>query len=439
MALFVFSAFAESIEAKKKTISLIYANQWEELIEPGISNFEKATGIKVDAIKVPPAVSLDEKLALDLAGGVACDVIMVDSYRVPEFAEARYLLPLNEYVKGWPDWDSYYDSMKEIVEFEGTCYSIPIDTDVRMIWYSKPIFEKAGIPVPWEPKTWDDVLETAKTIKERCTEVDHPLYLPVGTKYGEATTMQGFYMLLLGADTPSHDRNRLRDWDEGKWIGKSPAILKALEFYRDVFVEYKLSLPDIYYTVDVWGDARRALLGGEIGMLFGGSWEFEEIWTAAGLTEEDMPSYEEKTAKIGWAPVPGCGDPGAPEITCISGGWTLAINADTKHPDECWELLKTIFAEENCKQWIVGEGKIATRRDIAESPEYQEDWYMVRATVLLEYTTMRDTYPGYSMVSSFVQRATEDILDGKSPEVAMENFYRNLVEEFGEKSVKTIS
>jgi ABC-type sugar transport system, periplasmic component len=83
MALFVFSAFAESIEAKKKTISLIYANQWEEIIEPGISNFEKATGIKVDAIKVPPAVSLDEKLALDLAGGVACDVIMVDSYRVP--------------------------------------------------------------------------------------------------------------------------------------------------------------------------------------------------------------------------------------------------------------------------------------------------------------------------------------------------------------------
>ena len=90
MALFIFSAFAGSIGAKKKTISIIYGTPWEELIEPGISDFEEATGIKVDAIKVPPAVSLDEKLALDLAGGVACDVIMVDSYRVPEFAVIEY-------------------------------------------------------------------------------------------------------------------------------------------------------------------------------------------------------------------------------------------------------------------------------------------------------------------------------------------------------------
>jgi len=440
MALFIFSAFAGCVEEEGKgTISLLYNVYCTDLMEAPLPDFEKATGIKVEAIEVPPATNIDEKIALDLAGGVACDVIMVDTYRIPEFAQAGYLLPLDEYVKEWPDWNSYYDSMKEMVEFEGRCYGIPIDTDVRMLWYSKSVFEKAGIPVPWKPKTWDDVLETAKIIKERCPEVDHPLYLPAGSKLGEATSMQGFYMLLLGADTPVNDRNRLRDWDEGKWIGKSPAILKTLEFYEDVFVNYVFSLSDIYYRVDARGDERRALLNGEIGIDFGGSWEFREIWKAAGYTDEDMPSYEEKTAQIGWAPVPGCGDPGAPEIACVSGGTVLAINAKAKDLDKCWELVKAIFTKENYEFWVTETGKVSTRKDVAESSAYQKDRFIAHATTLLEHTTMRDTYPGYSIVSSFVQQATEDILDGKSPEAVMENFYNNLVEEFGKENVKTIS
>ena len=66
---------------------------------------------------------------------------------------------------------------------------------------------------------------------------------------------------------------------------------------------------------------------------------------------------------------------------------------------------------------------------------YRKDSYIAEITPLVEHTTTRDTYPGYSEVSSFVQSATEDILDGKSPEEAMENFYKNLIEEFGKDKV----
>lgn len=69
---------------------------------------------------------------------------------------------------------------------------------------------------------------------------------------------------------------------------------------------------------------------------------------------------------------------------------------------------------------------------------YQKDDYVAAITKLVKYTATRDTYPGYSKVSSYIQSATEDILDGKSPEEAMDSFYNNLVSEFGKDKVTII-
>ncbi len=422
-------------EAKTAEISIMYGTPWKEFVEPAVASFEKETGIKVNQVVLPPGTNPDQKVALDLAGGVASDIIAVDGYRIPEFAEAGYLLSLDSYLNKWPDWNSYYSSMKKMVSFDGRSYGIPLDTDVRMLWYWKPIFEKAGIAMPWEPKNWDDVNAAAMKIKKALPNVEYPIYIPAGSKMGEATTMQGFYMLLLGADTPDNDRNKLRDWKSGKWIGKSPALLRALQEYQLIFVKDKLSLKDIYYTPDVWGDWRRAMIGGNIGIGLGGSWEFKEFWSGAGA---DVPSVEERKKLVGWAPMPGAGVSGAPEIVSISGGWTFAVNAKTKDADASWKLLETIFSKDNFGGWVAGAAKVSTRRDVSEMPAYQKDDYVAAITKLVKYTATRDTYPGYSKVSSCIQSATEDILDGKSPEEAMDSFYNNLVSEFGKDKVTII-
>ncbi len=66
---------------------------------------------------------------------------------------------------------------------------------------------------------------------------------------------------------------------------------------------------------------------------------------------------------------------------------------------------------------------------------YREDAYLAAITDLVAHTTTRDTYPGYSKVSSFIQSATEEILDGKAPREVMDNYYNNLVLEFGQDQV----
>ncbi len=428
-------AAGQKEKAGSDGISIVYGTPWKEFVEPAVASFEAETGIKVKQVILPPGTNPDQKVALDLAGGVASDIIAVDGYRIPEFAEAGYLMNLDTYLSKWKDWNSYYSSMKKMVSFDGSYYGIPLDTDVRMIWYWKPVFEKAGIAMPWEPENWDDLNKAAMKIKNALPDVQYPFYIPVGSKMGEATTMQGFYMLLLGADTSDSDRNKLRDWKNGKWIGKSPALLRALEEYQLIFVKEKLSIKDVYYSPDVWGDWRRAMIGGNIGFGLGGSWEFKEFWSGAGV---DIPDVAERHKMVGWTPMPGSGFAGSPKTVSVSGGWTFAVNVKTKNAEASWKLLETIFSKDNFGSWVAGAAKVSTREDVSNMQSYLKDDYVAKITSLVKFTATRDTYPGYSKVSSCVQSATEDILDGKSPEEAMNNYYNNLVNEFGEDEVTVI-
>ena len=141
------------------------------------------------------------KLALmNKAPATAPDVMYEDTFLVKADAQAGYLLPLDEYTAKWKDWSQFYDNAKQAGEgVDGKTYGVPMGTDTRALWYNKDIFKKVGLPVPWQPKTWDDVLAAAKTIKEKDPGVI-PFNLYSGKPQGEASTMQGFEMLLYGAD-----------------------------------------------------------------------------------------------------------------------------------------------------------------------------------------------------------------------------------------------
>ncbi len=128
----------------KAEVSLMYAEWLASLVEPGIAAFEKETGEKVNAIKLPGA-GYDQRISLDLAAGTAADVIQMDRFMVSEFASAGYLEPLNEQAKGWDQFQYYMPGLLEVASYDGKVYALPTDTDVRMLWYDKSNFEKAGI------------------------------------------------------------------------------------------------------------------------------------------------------------------------------------------------------------------------------------------------------------------------------------------------------
>ena len=422
------SLIAAAAVPAKAEVSIMYAEWLASLVEPGIEAFKAETGEEVNAIKLP-GQGYDQRIALDLSAGTAADVVQMDSFMVSELASAGYLHPLNEQGAGWDQYQYYMPGLLEVASYEGQVYGLPTDTDVRMLWYDKSNFEKAGIPLPWEPKSWADVLDAAQKLKD--AGVQYFFQLPAGTKQAEAATMQGFYMALLGADVPEGDRNRLLNRETGQWIGDSPAIRRTLELYKQVYGDMEMPA-DLNYATDIGAAVREALANDQIGILASGSWEDACLWDCNGV---NLPSREERDAMVGWTPWPGSGEPGTKATTNISGGWTIGVNANAADKDMAFKLVTAIFDAENFKSWTLANHRMAVRTDISESPEYMEDPYLAKATALAADTTGRDTVPGYQTVSALVQQMTADILDGAEVEDVVQDYHDALVDEFGEENV----
>lgn len=419
---------AAAIPARAE-VTFMYADWIESLVEPGIKAFEAETGETVKAIKLP-GQGYDQRIALDLAAGTAADVNLMDSFMVSELASSGYLEPLNDLASGWDQYQYYLPGLLEVASYQGKVYALPTDTDVRMLWYDKSNFEKAGIALPWEPKTWADVLDAAQKLKD--AGVQYPFQLPAGNKQGEAATMQGVYMALLGADVPEGDRNRLLNRETGQWIGDSPALRRTFDLYHQVYVDKQLNPADLNYATDIGAAVRAALANDQLGILASGSWEDACLWDC-----NNPPSREDRDAQVGWTPWPGSGEPGAKTTTNISGGWTIGVNAKAADKDMAFKLVTAIFDEANFKAWTLANHRMAVRTDISESPEYGADPFLAKATALAAETTGRDTVPGYQTVSALIQQATADILDGASVEDVIQEYHDALVDEFGADKVMT--
>ena len=413
-------------------MSIEYNESFAALVENGVKNYEAANpGTKINLIKLP-SDGYQDRVALDLSSGSAPDLIMVDSFLVAEYAGTGYLAPLDDMLKGWDQFQYYSKGLLDVASYNGKVYALPTDTDVRMLWYNKADFAKAGIAEPWAPKSWDDVKAAAQKLKD--AGVQDPWLIPAGTKQEEAATMQGFYMAMLGAGNPAGDTNRLRVRDQDKWIGDSPAIRKTLQLYHDVYVDKKLGVGSDNYTLD-FASTNKALIDGKIGILASGSWQNSCLWDCNGV---NVPSQADRDKIVGWAPWPGNGEPGNKTTTNISGGWTIAINAKAPDPANAFKVLTAIFDKKNFLDWTVAGHRMAVRSDIASDPAYTADPFLAKATELAKDTTGRDTVPGYAKVSALVQQATAEILDGKSVDDVVKEYHDALVDEFGADKVVTI-
>jgi len=96
------------------------------------------------------------------------DLAYEDTFLINSDIAAGYLTPLDDKLSSWADWSQFKPNAKLAAQaLDGKTYGVPDGTDVRAIWYNKKLFAKAGLPTAWQPKTWDDIISAAKTIKAK--------------------------------------------------------------------------------------------------------------------------------------------------------------------------------------------------------------------------------------------------------------------------------
>ncbi|MCT9080864.1 extracellular solute-binding protein [Streptomyces fulvoviolaceus] len=417
-ALAVTGCGSGSSGSSAKSIKVVY---WQNLdstnklqatfLASMVKEFTKANpGTKVTLVPVTASENdYYTKIQLMMRSpATAPDLVYEDTALINSDIAGGYLKPLDAYTAKWSDWSQYADAAKSAVtgSSDGKVYAVPDNTDTRGIWYNKELFAKAGISVPWQPKTWDDVLSAAKKIKAKLPGVT-PLNLYTGQAGGEASSMQGFEMLLYG--TPAGDKS-LYDASQKKWVVGSQGFKDALNFVHSVYSEGL-------------GPAKEQALGANFGTTVGTelipagklAMDIDGSWMPNNWSDSAAKPWSDWQKVMGTAAMP-TQNGQAPGSTSMSGGWAWSIPAKAKNADLAWKFLSgTLQTKTNSAKWNTVNATIAVRKDVAADASYLTSVPTNKFfTELVTNTHYRPGLPAYNQVSTAIQKAMESVTTGQA-------------------------
>lgn len=385
-----FGAFTQ-LNAEMQTVKKEY-----ESAHPGYT-------VKLEPIQASENDYYTKLTLMNRSGSTAPDVMYEDTFLINSDIQAGYLAPLDSYLSSWSDWNQFTAQAKtSAVGADGKTYGVPMGTDTRALYYNKTLFKQAGLPVPWQPKTWDDVLAAARQIKAKLPGVT-PINVYSGKGAGEGATMQGLEMLLYGT------ANQLYDSASKKWTPSTPGMLAALNFIKTIYTTGLA--PDVQDALNPnFGTTISDSLipDGKLAIDLDGSW-LPGSWLPG--QSKPWPAW---SSTMGVAPMP-TQNGQAPGATSMSGGWVLSVGSHAADKQAAFDFVALAENKANSLNYDVTASQIAERNDVAADPKYlstNPDTGFF--TNLVKVTHFRPAYPVYPQISDQIQVAMESVMTGQS-------------------------
>jgi multiple sugar transport system substrate-binding protein len=410
----VSSCSKENSNAEKAPLKIVYKAGYTKWIKDTIEAYEKkypGRKVKLDLIGGTDA-DYYTKLSLLLKTDESVDIIFEDSFLLQNMVDSNLLAPLNEITK-WKDWEQFYPAFRESATINGNLYGVPISTDVRGLFYNKEIFKKLELPVPWQPKNWQDIINTAKEIKKYGHNII-PFSLNVAA-YGEQTTMQTLEMLLYGTESPLYK--------DGKWVVNSKGLLNSLKFISKIFKEglgprLSLVLNKQYNTIIFETTAADQ----QVAIFLDGCWGMN-FWQRKHPQSLNIYGFVPMPTEFGQKP----------GFISMSGGWLFAVNEKSKKKQEAINFIKFAASKDNYLKYSKIAWELTPRKDVIESPEFPK--ILKGFANFMEFTHFRPSNGQYPIVSNYIQRMVESVAtNNATPEDAMKTFGDNVKRTLGDKN-----
>jgi multiple sugar transport system substrate-binding protein len=356
------------------------------------------------------------------------DIMNEDQFKINADSSAGYLTPLDDMVAKWSEWDQFYGNVQEMGRaVNGSIYGIPLTVDVLGLWYDKQLLADAGVTVPFEPKTWQDVLNAAKKIKALNRADVIPYFITTAKTFPERASMRLFQPLYNGTGHSIYNAQL------GKWTINKKAFLDVANYVNTICNIEKLAPPlDLGVQNQVESIIQQDLMKNhKVGIWLSGNWMCRN-W-AEGKTYA-WPTVREE---VGFAKIPTQFGQD-PKFTSMSGGWTLAIPMNAKNKTEAWEFIKFASTQDNLLDMSLKTSELTVRKDVAERAEYKNPnrLYVAEASEMLNYTKFRPSLDVYPQVSLLMTEAMESIgLNVASPEKVFDTFIKSLTAIVGKENL----
>jgi len=328
-----------SLTLAQDTVQITFAN-WDDANgqirhQDAVADFEAAYPyIDVEILPNPAGEDYAARMLTQIATGEMPDVWMGDSSFIPLYAESGGATNLRPYIEdpdvGFDPDEIFYQGAYENGFYQGDPYFLAKDYSTVAIYANASLFEAAGIDLPEEGWTYDDLLDIALllTVDGNGNNANSPDFDPDNiVQYGmdhRGSWWRGFQSTIysFGSHTISEDGTTLDGYMN------SPETIAALQWMSDAVHVYHVA-PSNNWISALPGGVMPLYLEGDIAMVFGmGPWFL-------GMLEE-QPDFE-------YAILPMPHGPGGHHGAVCWAGFTMSPTSE--HPDEAWLLLRALGTE----------------------------------------------------------------------------------------------
>ncbi|PRC44810.1 sugar ABC transporter substrate-binding protein [Mycobacterium sp. ITM-2017-0098] len=316
------------------------------------------------------------------------DLIVVDNPWMVDFADAKFLQPLDARIDSTPDYDAadFFTPLTDITTVDGARYAVPFYNYALGYLYNTDDLAAANQKVP---TTLDELVSTSKALK-------------TGDRAGIAMQPQRGYKIfeewgnwLFAAGGSIYDA-------DGKVSLNTPEAKRALEAYIDT---YKNAAPanSLNWSMD---EAQRSVSANQSASMINYNWQLPAI---------NEPGSGPAAGKVKLATIPGGKQ--------VLGSWSWAIPANSATPDAAWAFVSWITAKPNDVA-RTEKGGAAIRQSTLADPAVQNgrfgaEYYQTVEQLLANSAPLSQGPSGEEMIQAVGTELNEAVAGTKSVDDAL--------------------
>lgn len=373
----------------------------------------KYPNVKLNVIKIA-GTDVDEADTLALRfkqPSTTPDVVATETPYLSQYAASGYLLPLDKNLASAanaPFWSTFAQNVKNMTAYNGHEYGVSAGNNDQALLYNKQILKASGVPVPWKPANWSQIISAAQKVKTHFKNVI-PLWTGAGVQAGPFNVGQGIANLIYGTPTPT-----MYDPATRKWVVKSPGLTAALNFYHQVFSQGLGAPTSQLFTTQAIAAPLSLMQKGKLAITLASNW-MPEAWATPGQTF----TWKQAGQDVGIAPIPT--ETGqAPGITGEVSGWTWAVPKASSDPTMAWNLIKMNLEPKNQLDVALWSGFVPPSSTVANSAQNLafDPPFQAAFNSYLKYGRPLPDNENFTVYARGVNEATGDIAQNPNTSVS---------------------
>lgn len=309
-----------------------------------------------------------------VSGDSNMDILGIDVTWTPEFAEADWILELDEEQTAEVTEDTLEPTL-ETGRWNDAQYGIPMHTNAQLLWYRESL-------TPEPPETWDEVIAAAEELQAQGEP--HTIGF-TAARYEGLVVAFNTLLSTVGGDLVNDDGTEAvvdesteQALDILERLGSSDAAMSGLSNAQE---------PEVYAEMQ---SGRAAFIM---------NWPYVYNSMRGEAEENDAIAEVFEDLRFTTLPSVTAGEPGIGTL----GGRNLAVSAFSEHPDEAYEAIMCLRDREAQLTIALESGEPPVSASLYEDPEFQEE-YPMHAELLeqLENSVPRPQTALYQNVSTIL-------------------------------------